>query len=254
MRITPIFAIPLVLLSIMITTFLFGCDGSTGNEADFDVQKEVSDNSTPDLYVEIEGTVDDLDDNQIVVDGYIIVAPSSGINTLKPGVGDYVTITGHFLNDITFQAISLVISPPIDKDGDGIPDEEDNCPKVVNPGQEDFDGNGVGDSCDMDNEIEEIGCMREGNPVADAYANYFGVDYYLIMNMHCAGIGFGGIGRALLIAAHEDVLDSWEDILTMRIKQSWGSILRLYDISHSDLNPGQVISKYGVKPEKSEKL
>jgi Beta-propeller repeat/Thrombospondin type 3 repeat len=35
-----------------------------------------------------------------------------------------------------------------DCDGDGILDEEDNCPCVANPGQEDSDGDGVGNVCD----------------------------------------------------------------------------------------------------------
>jgi len=35
-----------------------------------------------------------------------------------------------------------------DGDGDGIPDSQDNCPDDANPGQEDKDGNGVGDVCE----------------------------------------------------------------------------------------------------------
>lgn len=38
--------------------------------------------------------------------------------------------------------------PQNDADGDGIPNEIDNCPSVANPGQADSNGNGIGDVCD----------------------------------------------------------------------------------------------------------
>jgi DNA-binding beta-propeller fold protein YncE/subtilisin-like proprotein convertase family protein len=37
-----------------------------------------------------------------------------------------------------------------DSDGDGVPDETDNCPSIANPGQEDADGDTLGDVCDPD--------------------------------------------------------------------------------------------------------
>ncbi|MBX3026996.1 hypothetical protein KF840_18980 [bacterium] len=39
---------------------------------------------------------------------------------------------------------------PVDDDGDGVADEIDNCPHIVNPDQADQNGNGVGDYCDPD--------------------------------------------------------------------------------------------------------
>lgn len=37
---------------------------------------------------------------------------------------------------------------PADRDGDGVPDDTDNCPDVANNDQSDADGDGLGDVCD----------------------------------------------------------------------------------------------------------
>ena len=41
------------------------------------------------------------------------------------------------------------VSSDADTDEDGVNDAEDNCPSVANPDQEDEDGNGIGDACDI---------------------------------------------------------------------------------------------------------
>ncbi len=39
-------------------------------------------------------------------------------------------------------------APPPDADKDGVPDFRDNCPSVVNPNQQDIDGDNIGTACD----------------------------------------------------------------------------------------------------------
>ncbi len=56
---------------------------------------------------------------------------------------------------------------PADRDGDGVSDDEDNCPGDINPEQDDEDGDGAGDACDgcpADKEKTEPGLCGCGVP------------------------------------------------------------------------------------------
>jgi len=47
----------------------------------------------------------------------------------------------------------------LDDDGDGIPNSDDNCRDVFNPGQDDLDGDDIGDLCDLD--LDGDGVLNE---------------------------------------------------------------------------------------------
>ena len=50
----------------------------------------------------------------------------------------------------------LEIEENNDQDGDGIPDDQDNCPTVSNPNQTDTDGDGDGNACDPDDDGDGV--------------------------------------------------------------------------------------------------
>jgi hypothetical protein len=81
--------------------------------------------------------------------------------------------TGADASDPQWVASDAPVAPPVDTDGDGIPDVQDscwlvpnlvqtdadddslgdvcdNCPSITNPDQADMDGDGIGDACDDD--------------------------------------------------------------------------------------------------------
>ena len=55
-----------------------------------------------------------------------------------------------------------------DLDDDGVPDACDNCPQTWNPGQEDWNGNGVGDACAC---LDDSECQDESICTWDVCSN-----------------------------------------------------------------------------------
>ena len=69
-----------------------------------------------------------------------------------------------FISGLTdpFRVVASDVGTPADRDGDGIPNDVDNCPVTRNADQADMDGDGIGDVCDSD---------RDGDGVIDAQDN-----------------------------------------------------------------------------------
>lgn len=68
-----------------------------------------------------------------------------GTKGFRPALGDVAFV----LLAIGLATVAAASSPYVpDTDGDGVPDQSDNCPSVANPDQADTDGDGVGDACD----------------------------------------------------------------------------------------------------------
>jgi hypothetical protein len=78
---------------------------------------------------------------------------------------DFTLDTAEPLTDLVFDERDWILKASetlialADADADGVPDRNDNCALVVNPAQQDFDGDGLGDACDEDD---------DGDAVADA--------------------------------------------------------------------------------------
>ncbi|TCK68060.1 gliding motility-associated-like protein [Winogradskyella wandonensis] len=83
-------------------------------------------------------------------------APDGDLSTLNGQIatGTWIlTAVDNFTGDtgtINSWSIEVCGVPLPDADGDGIPDDTDNCPDIVNTDQSDIDGDDIGDLCDDD--------------------------------------------------------------------------------------------------------
>lgn len=93
-----------------------------------------------------------LEDNKLTwtsnIEGVIGSGSDIVLETLSSGTHN-ITLSADDSdgNHGTTNAV-INVSSMQDSDGDRVEDDVDNCPKGYNPGQEDFDNDGIGDACD----------------------------------------------------------------------------------------------------------
>ncbi|TVR19348.1 MAG: hypothetical protein EA396_12590, partial [Anaerolineaceae bacterium] len=88
---------------------------------------------------------------------------------------------------------------------------------------------------DADNE-----CPPLSHPLVQSIANRFDVSAEDVLDLHCAGYGFGTLIRVYLLleTAEEFEGEDIEDILTLIDEEGWGAVLALTETHPALLAPG----------------
>ncbi|MGB2022028.1 MAG: LamG-like jellyroll fold domain-containing protein, partial [Flavobacteriaceae bacterium] len=117
------------------------------------------------------------------------IADGNELLTVVPKTNSIFNINGFSAS--TSQTTSTVSLNNLDIDGDGVPNQIDNCPTASNPNQLDSDGDGIGDSCDIDIQvsIKVGGNLRLGLEIGEQVEFLADFDQ-TVSNVQLSGSGF----------------------------------------------------------------
>lgn len=159
---------------------------------------------------------------------------------------DYLLGTWGKTNDLTYQDGTCFVAHYYDSDEDGYYDGMDNCPDDYNPGQEDKDGDDIGDICDKPDIVLHT---SYGSPTYETAATESGTLLTFHINSYIANEGTESIpaGTQLQVTWGQEVVEigsgsssgnqSTQTLKIMKIPAKDGKVKLLYNMKAAYYNP-----------------